>query len=850
MRVRRPQQHSRRRARGAASLGAALTLYSTWPAAQSHREPPRPTLALALEISRAVEAYTHNGPPLALAASHALTEAAPPPYDRRPPLRLALAGAIARPPEADMRRMLEFGDAQPVFYAVRLNGEEVGIARLLRLPDGRLLVRRADLESWRLQVPVTPPIVFRNEEHYPLDAYRLLALRVDDAQQALEVEVAAQAFAGTTVQSGLREAPPAAAPVPGGFVNYDLFLNATSAAYRLDGLLETAFFNRFGVGTSGFLAQDATEQPRLIRLETAWRRDFPGAMTSLIVGDAIGSSGLWGRPVRFGGLSYGTNFGTNPGFVTFPLPGFAGEATLPTTTELYVDGALRQNTRVPPGPFRIDNVPVVTGQGELRVVVRDLLGREQIVSLPYYASSALLRAGLTEASYQVGAVRNNFGLRSHDYGRALVTGQHRKGYSPTVTAEVRAELLADQQTAGAGASVLFPRLGVLSAAGAVSHAREGEGALAFAGFERQNVRGVSFGARSQWTTREFTQLGFPPDRRAPARLLSGNVGYAPAGLGSFGVAYVREDSRDQPGVEIVSGSYSVSLGRSSALVLFAFKPLKDVGGITAGATFTMALGARSSAAVSYTRQPGADPLVAQVQQNPPAGPGVGYRLLAGTLRGGRQEAGVSVQTDIGTYGVEAGRAGGVTAARASASGAVAVLDGRAFLARTLTESFAVAHVPGFRDVGIYVNNQVIARTDPAGYALLPHLLPYQNNPVRVDTADLPLDSRIDAAELDAVPYYRSGLLLRFPIARAFGALLELRLEDGGPMPAGSTVRIAGAEARFPVAERGEAYVTGLTGPTRLIASWRDQDCELEVDLGAEREAQPRIGPLVCAGVLR
>ena len=843
---------NRTRYRHSAVVCSILTVYTLWP--NGYAIAADATLRLSRYIAHAVGAYTHAGEPLALRMSYDVEAPEAPRAPAQPfgpvPLHLALALRVAPgslPLEAALKRLGEPATARPGFYQVRVNQQDFGVARLSRTSDGRWYARRADLEAWRLRLPAEEPVVFQGEDHYPLDAYTGGIYRFDEPLQALDIEIAPRYFVSTVLHgsgSGQIVPPP---PPAGGFLNYDFFLDASSRESRLDGLFEGAFFNRYGVGTSGLLARDVGSEREFVRLETAWRRDFVSGMKSLIIGDAIGSSGLWGRPVRFGGLSYGTNFSTNPGFVTFPLPSLAGEAVLPTTTELYVDGVLRQSTRVPPGPFRIDNVPVVTGGGDVRLVVRDLLGREQVIEVPYYASTRLLREGLVEEAYEIGAVRENFGLRSHDYGRFIAAMQYRKGYTDNVTVEARAEVLREQQTGGGGASIVFPGYGVVTGAAALSRSEAGTGGLFLGGFERQVWRGVSFGVRSQWASPDFTQLGLQPGRRAPARLVSGNVGYSLGRAGSFGAAYVRQDNRDEPQSEIISGSYTVNIGKSSALIVFAFKPLHGGGTHALGLTLAMGFGGGRSGSINYTAQPGANEAVAQFHQSLPAGTGSGYRVLAaGGDQGGRQELGFAHQNEFGTYLIEAGRADGRTAVRASASGAVALVGSQPFLSRRIEQSFAVAHVEGFPNVGIYLNNQVIARTDGEGYALVPGLLPYQPNAVRIDPADLPLDTRIAATEFEAVPYFRSGMLLRFPVERANSALLVLHLEDGSEVPVGSVVNIIGQDTEFPVAQRGEVYVTGLGPKNRLRARWRDQVCEFEVTPGSALGRQPRLGPITCA----
>ena len=99
----------------------------------------------------------------------------------------------------------------------------------------------------------------------------------------------------------------------------------------------------------------------------------------------------------------------------------------------------------------------------------------------------------------------------------------------------------------------------------------------------------------------------------------------------------------------------------------------------------------------------------------------------------------------------------------------------------------VVQVPGYADVGIYADNQLSTRTDSKGNALLTGLRSYQKNSVRIEQSDIPLDAQIDTLQLDAVPYFRSGLVLKFPVKRSRGALLSVVLENGEPLPAGAQV---------------------------------------------------------------
>jgi outer membrane usher protein len=120
--------------------------------------------------------------------------------------------------------------------------------------------------------------------------------------------------------------------------------------------------------------------------------------------------------------------------------------------------------------------------------------------------------------------------------------------------------------------------------------------------------------------------------------------------------------------------------------------------------------------------------------------------------------------------------------------------------------------------------------------------------VRIEAEDLPLDAQIDTLQLEAIPYFRSGLLLTFPVRPSRGALLTLVLDNGTPVPAGAVVKVSGHEQEFPVALRGEVYVTGLAARNQLQATWRDQTCTFTVQVLATAEPLPHLGPFLCTGV--
>ncbi|MGH6630270.1 MAG: fimbria/pilus outer membrane usher protein, partial [Burkholderiales bacterium] len=351
-------------------------------------------------------------------------------------------------------------------------------------------------------------------------------------------------------------------------------------------------------------------------------------------------------------------------------------------------------------------------------MVRDILGREQVITQPFYASSLLLKEGLRDESYELGFVRNNFGLRSSDYGRFVAAATLRKGVTDRVTTEFRGEVLRKQQTAGVGASVITPLPLVVTAAGAVSRSEAGSGWLLFLAAERV-ARGIGYGVRSQWTSSSFAQLGLQPGQAPPRQQLSANLGFPVGAGGSLGMSYVRQLNRGRPDSEIAAATYSLRLGQTTSLIFSATTTLSGERTRIFGITLVSAVGDRTAGTASHTSQSGANQTQFQLQQSLPAGSGFGYRLLAGNgASGERKEAGLALQTDTGTYTLDAGQTPSTTTYRLNASGGVALVDGRTMLSRRIGDAFAIVEVPDYEDIGIYVSNQVVARTDQRGVAMV------------------------------------------------------------------------------------------------------------------------------------
>jgi outer membrane usher protein len=739
-------------------------------------------------------------------------------------------------------------------WSVTLNGKNQNETVIfLRKTGGKVFAAAKDLQRWRLRLPTVPPLTHQNEDFYALDDLGG-TYRVDDATQSIAIEVSGDQFMSSSV-SGRSESPTAVPSSLGGFLNYDAAISYSQKQMTLNALTELGVFNSWGVGTTTFLGQNLSEAARIKRLDSTWVTDMPDSMSSLRFGDISSQSGEWGGAARFGGVQWATNFATQSRFIAFPMPAVAGEAALPSTVDVYVNNLLQMHTDVPAGPFTINNLPVMTGQGDARIVVRDLLGREQVISQPYYVSPQLLSEGTQQFSYETGLIRNNYGIQSFDYGRAFATATHRYGFTNELTGEAHGEFLKQQQILGGSASYLWSDIGVLNLALAGSHSDFGFSPFVGAGFQHQN-KWFSISAHTRLAGKHFTQIGIQPETLAPRQISNASTSINFGSYGSVNVGYLRQDNRDKADRAIVNAGYNVSVGNIGTLNIGYFRSLKGLPDDTVALTFTFSLGdilgESTSASIGATALQQNEQATLQIQRNLPRGNGFGYRVLAsdGLAKESTKKFGASItaQNDVGLYNAEVTRFGEQTAFRGGLSGGVAMMGTLPHFSRRLTDSFALVNVPNTPNVRVYADNQLAGITNEDGDVLIPRLRPYQRNPIRIEQADLPFDAQFNNLEMDAVPYFRSGYELNFAIKRSRSAVFTMLLSDGKPLPSGALVQVIGGKEEFPVALRGEVFMTDLQNDNHLRATWRGQSCEFVVAFPETQEPLPNLGTFTCLGV--
>lgn len=666
-----------------------------------------------------------------------------------------------------------------------------------------------------------------------------LAFAVDDRALELRLTAGPELFARRILDLRSSPRPPGlvARSDPSAFLDYAL--EARTAGRPL------ASFE-LGSSGGGWLAVSgisSTDSGAWARGLTSLTRDEPGALRRWTVGDTVAYAGPLGGGGLLGGLSVQRDFSLDPYALHAPLPRGTAVATSPSTLELYVNGTLVRRERLAPGTYDLQNLPVTSGAGVVRAVLRDAFGRTQELDSRYYYSSGILLEGQSDYGYHLGLVRDAPGTPGLGYGEPVLVARHRLGLSDRLTLGLRAEGVARRGSGGPGLAVAgaWGELDLDLAASAASGRGGAAGQLAWSYQRRRLSAGVRLVAQSP----RYANTALLPGADRPLLAADALLGWGVHRLVTLETGLRLQEWRDTGRAASVTGRASVALGGGASAVLSASFGNQPGGGsgVEVMALLSWALGPRTTADVGTRRAPGTG---AQgsigAQQVLPRGDGFGYRVAGSGGEGQTSSSSAlgQAQARFGFYEAEWDQEGRSGAGRARAAGGLVLMDGHLFASRPVDSSFALVQVPDVPGVRVTVENQEVGRTDGHGYLLVPDLLPWQANRIAIRGEDVPLDYDLGALEQLVAPPLRGGAVARFAVHRitAVTGLLSVRGSGGAVRPGNGEIAVEGetGESTSPVTPDGRFWLEGLA-PGRHVArvTWGGGTCRavLAVEPGAE-----------------
>lgn len=683
----------------------------------------------------------------------------------------------------------------------------------------------------------------------------------------------------TTIRNTRSNQRPHPTASPGMLLNYNIYGNQSqNSAKNLSAFTELRAFNTLGVLSSTALTtathsagsngdssnNDKDWDGRTVRLDTSWSKSFPDKLITVRAGDILTGALSWTRSTRLGGLQLGTDFDLQPYMATTPLPSFFGSATLPSAVELYVNGLKQYSGDVPTGPFELQTAPSFSGAGNAQLVVTDALGQSTTLEFSLYDAHRLLQPGLSDWSVELGAVRENYGNKSFDYGNNIAaSGTWRYGVSNRFTAETHAEATKGLSNAGVGGTWLLGRAGgILFASLAGSESQGKNGAQYSTSYTWNNSR-FNIGASATGTKGTYrdvgSQYGSVPVRRSEQISSS----YSTQSLGSFGMSYNQVSLADQETTQFASAYWSKSFGQRLSLSANLNQDLNDSANSSAsiGASFSLDRNVSMNSSIQHTDE--REVFVADISQSAPNSGGINWRAQARHIidnsldsNSSRSDSndGLAELSYLGRYGrVQAGVSvnGDSYATYASGTGSLVMMGGGLFPTRQINSGFAVVSTDGIANVPVLLQNSPIGTTNSRGLLLVSPLNAYQSNKIGINPMGLPADLRIDKVSIESTPTDRAGTLVNFVITPVRSASVVLVDSDNEPLPLGSQVRQLTNTAVLPtiIGFDGEVYLDTLDEHNVLeIMNPSSDICTVSFDYQKQGDEIPLIGPLICQKV--
>lgn len=615
-----------------------------------------------------------------------------------------------------------------------------------------------------------------------------------------------------------------------------------------------AFFAENGTSIHGSLLYNSvsqTDQGDFARLLTSYIIDDRSHLRRWTAGDATVSTDLLGAAGLVGGVTVSRNFNLDPYFVRYPPLDLRGIATTPSRVEVYVNGALVSQQEIPPGPFELNNIPVQSGAGNAQVVIRDAFGRTQTINQPYYFSTGVLERGLSEFTYSVGALRENFGSKSFDYGSPAFVGFQRYGLTDDLTLGGRLETSRDLISGGPNVS-WRSRLGQIDFYGAASddHGRSGvAGSFGYSYLARR----FSFGGVTRMFSREYANLSMLPQADRPLSDLNVFVTTV-MGRASMTLLWTKSNMRDSSNSNSVTLLTNLPLNARANLFVSVGRDTlgSDRPQATVFAGLSYFFGGTTSASLSVDHRGNQTQTVAEIDKTLPVGTGFGYRLQTATSADTHTGTGVlQYQNDFGRYEVDFDPFHTSNRPTITAAGGL-VYEGRSLLtSRPIDDGFALVRLPGIEGVRVYASNNLVGRTDSNGDLLVPNLLPYYGNRLSIDDRDVPFDYEVDDTEKTVAPPYRGGALVGFPLKqiRTISGAVVVRAEGKDVIPTFGELTLTSSAGSFqsPLGRGGEFYFENLASGTydALVEYGTGETCRFRIEIPAHTASVVKLGAKTC-----
>jgi outer membrane usher protein len=737
-----------------------------------------------------------------------------------------------------------------IVLKVIINEEDRGDFIFVKTGDKDLLIKKGDLDTFRLKEGLGRVAVFDDEEYVSLGSIHDLEFQIDEEEGVLEVFADPHLFK-TQELDIFRERSDRFTPGAGSaFLNYAATYNLVNNDdfLQVSGELGSSAGDYFGSTTFTYEKNESAD--RIVRLFTNLTRSDREKLQAITLGDFSASSGPSGSRLNMGGVNLSKSYEIAPSFIRFPSPDLRVSVDTPSEVEIYMDDFLMRREKLQPGEFVFKDVPVTVGAGTVRIVIKDSGGGEKTIVLPYYYSNRLLRRGLHEYEYSIGYLREDFGQESFSYGRPALLAFHRLGVNKSLTAGYTAEASEDTVNLGLTASTIISSYGSLDSAVSLSKSGKASGVSGTISYSFQS-RNFGAGLFLRSNSEEYSSLAIRPSDDRPKMQFGANVSFGLKKMGSISLIYSLTELYKEESTSIVSASYSRRIGKKTT---FFANVLRTMGTEPDSEIFLglhINLGKGISGNITHNKSNKMTSTKAAIQKNIPTRGGFGFRANAERIHESTNINGsIQYQNNHGFYEAGYTKTSDEQDYRLFLSGGIGYIDGSLFYSRPIRGSYAKVKVADIEGVRVLSSGSEIGRTDKKGEVIIPDIRSYTENTIGIKIKDIPINYSISTSTKSIYPPFRSGSVVTFDVYKVRGITGVVHAaEEGGEVPVESAIMLIQLEDRTVegmVGNDGEFYIENVPGGKNSVkVIYEGKECTFDMIIPDNEDVIVDMGKVMC-----
>ena len=753
-------------------------------------------------------------------------------------------------------------ESNVVFSSVWLNGIDKNLETLIFEEDKKIYIECQALNTLELRGEFFPKHPIKQD--FCLISMNPVLAEIDPHVQSVKITVPAEYFQVKKINQEQLIMPDRAAF--GAFLNYDLFYGQTSQDKNFNSLAELGVFKDYWLFQNSILVRGLDEnkeeptlaleevmEEKVVRLRSAFDLDFPDKFLSLTIGDTTTISNPFVNSVRYGGVSFGTNFTARPDYIYWNMPTLKGSAVLPSTVDLYINGVSISQQRITPGSYTLQPGALIQQSGDAQVIVEDILGNKTVQSFPVYINNKLLKPKLNEYNISLGKIRYNYDLQSNDYREFFSNVYFRRGIGNLTTLGLNAAYSEEVKNLGLLWTQAISKYALLDTFIAGSDSNNGSG-YSVGGSISRNLNNIYLGFRGQYSTNNYKTLGYDNEVLIPKYdyIFYFSMYDLPI-INNFNLNYLERSYYEGNNFNI-SDSRILNIGISRmlhpnlSLSVSCFKEFKgeqDSGGYL---SLNYSLGNNKNAYFSHSTD---NETRVQFVKASPAQTGFDYVLGANQRRGNlAYQASGLLKSSVGDLRVQLDQSDEYENNQVIYRGAIVWLGGKVALTKSVDNAFALVKVEDSPEIDVTRSLSPVGSTNKNGYLFVHNIIPYIPYDISFDQNQLAIEDAFDYSSQKMIGLNQRGYIINFPVYHTQQVVLRLLDKSNQLMPRTSEVYINDEDSQyFPVDAQGRVYLYGLKpNKYRLLAKTKGgQTCQgvFEVSNQNQKAVEQSVMDVIC-----